>query len=122
MTSSVTSVSPAWMRSTTQVSRWSRMTSREMALTADSTAAEVLRGYVLSRPDALYAESALDGNIAEHIAQDNYMLTRDGITVYLGDYDFFPYASGTHEVLVWPTGDKAAGTDVTGDYAFPYDE
>ena len=88
----------------------------------DATAAEVLRGYVLSRPDALYAESALDGNIAEHIAQDNYMLTRDGITVYLGDYDFFSYASGTHEVLVWPTGDKAAGTDVTGDYAFPYDE
>lgn len=88
----------------------------------DATAAEVLRGYVLSRPDALYAESALDGNIAEYIAQDNYMLTRDGITVYLGDYDFFSYASGTHEVLVWPTGDKAAGTDVTGDYAFPYDE
>lgn len=88
----------------------------------DATAAEVLRSYVLSRPDALYVEDTLDGSIAEYVAQDNYMLTRDGITVYLGDYDFFSYASGTHEVLVWPTGDKTAGTDVTGDYAFPYDE
>lgn len=88
----------------------------------DATAAEVLRSYVLSRPDALYVEDTLDGSIAEYVAQDNYMLTRDGITVYLGDYDFFSYASGTHEVLVWPTGDKAAGADVTGDYAFPYDE
>ena len=87
----------------------------------DAAAAEVLRGYVLSMPDALYVEDELDGDTAEYVAQDNYMLTRDGITVYLGDYDFFPYASGTHEVLVWPTGDKAAGTDVTGDYAFPYD-
>ena len=39
MTSSTTSVSPDWLRSTTHVSRWSRITSREIALTALSTAA-----------------------------------------------------------------------------------
>ena len=43
MTSSTTSVSPAWTRSTTQVSRWSCMTSRETALTALSTAASWVR-------------------------------------------------------------------------------
>ena len=42
-TSSTTSVSPAWTRSTTQVSRWSCMTSRETALTALSTAASWVR-------------------------------------------------------------------------------
>ena len=43
MTSSVTWVSPSWMRSTTQVSRWSCMTMRLIALTALSTAASCVR-------------------------------------------------------------------------------
>ena len=86
----------------------------------DAAAVDLLRAYLLSKPDALYVEETFEEDIASFVAdEDNYMLTSDGITLFLGDYDFFPFSSGDHEVLVWPTGDRSAGTDVTSDYAMP---
>ena len=87
----------------------------------DEAAAGLLRDYVLSTEGALYDEGTIGNTPEEFLAGDHYMLTEDGITLYLGDYDFFAYAAGHHEILVWPTGKKAAGTDVTAAYAFPYE-
>lgn len=42
-------------------------------------------------------------------------------SLYLGDYDFFAFGAGHHELLVWPIGDRPAGTDVTADHLFPYE-
>ena len=87
----------------------------------DEAAAGLLRDYVLSTEGSLYDEGTIGNTPEEFLAGDHYMLTEDGITLYLGDYDFFAYAAGHHEILVWPTGEKAAGTDVTAAYAFPYE-
>ena len=87
----------------------------------DDVAAGLLRDYVLSTEGSLYDEETIGNTPEEFLAGDHYMLTDDGITLYLGDYDFFAYAAGHHEIMVWPTGDKAAGTDVTAAYAFPFE-
>lgn len=87
----------------------------------DDVAAGLLRDYVLSTEGSLYDEETIGNTPEEFLAGDHYMLTDDGITLYLGDYDFFAYAAGHHEILVWQTGDKAAGTDVTAAYAFPFE-
>ena len=87
----------------------------------DEAAAGLLRAYALSTEGTLYDERTIGNKPEEFVAGDHYMLTGDGITLYLGDYDFFAFGAGHHELLVWPIGDRPAGTDVTADHLFPYE-
>lgn len=86
----------------------------------DAAAVEAIVSYVLAHPQAaLYTdEGQVRTEAQRYVADDHYLLTSHGITVYLGDYAFYPFSEGTHELVAWPSDGTAAGTDVTEEFSF----
>lgn len=88
----------------------------------DAAAVEAIVSYVTSHPEgAFYTDAAtIRENAASYVSgtADPYLLTSHGITVFLGDYSFYAYAYGTHELVAWGTDGTAAGTDVSAEHAF----
>lgn len=87
----------------------------------DAAAVEAIVSYVTTHPQAaLYTDEATVRQEAQkYVASgDHYLLTPYGITVYLGDYSFYPFSEGTREVVAWGVEGTATGVDVSGDYRF----
>lgn len=88
----------------------------------DQAAVDVIVDYVRNDPKNTYytdiPSADISADAAELVANAQYCLVKEGISVYLPEYSMgYPYSEGAKELLVYPLdGSSKAGKNLTDEY------